>query len=321
MCVVAAKYLPKYGWVGVKNRDRNYKPTLGFKQSFKNNVESLYLLDNLTYYSEGINEYGLCIINAATAVKNDESEAAAARRHAKKEAKQNGEYRAPDGIKIRKALKYKTPKEAIEFLSKVKLKGNTICFNQEECYLMELGPDKEQLNMQKDIAKDNPNYEWTPIDSVFKIKKIDKKDIILRTNHGNFLPWAGYQEDPKDAKMSFSRESSVKRYEYALKNIKLANTPEEMLEAISKIEDKNSQFNPTRIGDYNNRTKLKTTGQLLLISKLREFTYRPIWGNVNLNNINKLNSNKSNTYLRLMPFNNRLSESTNLFKDIDKYLK
>jgi hypothetical protein len=303
MCVVAAKYLKDYGWVGAKNRDRNYKPELMFKQSFKYGVESLYLMDKITYYSEGINEYGLVIMNAATSVKNDESEAAAARRHAKKEAKTTGTYRAPDGIKIRKALKLSSAKDAAEYLASVDLRGNTLCFTADECYLLECGPNAEQLLAQKKLASEIDDYEWEKMDSEYRIKNILKNEDVIRTNHGHFLPWAGYQKDPDNEKMNLSRESSVKRFEYAKKNLKKAETPMEVLEALSKIEDTDSQHNPLRLGDYTKKTVLKTTGQMLFIPKKREFIYRPIWGNIDIGNINKLNSQKSKTYLNIVPYN------------------
>lgn len=32
MCIIVAKYFDKVGWVGVKNRDRNYVPEISFKR-------------------------------------------------------------------------------------------------------------------------------------------------------------------------------------------------------------------------------------------------------------------------------------------------
>ena len=90
MCVVAVKYFEEWGFCGVKNRDRNYLPTISFKRTTKDGIESLFIVDEVTKYSEGINEFGVAILNAATAVKNDESEAADARRKQKESAKKDG---------------------------------------------------------------------------------------------------------------------------------------------------------------------------------------------------------------------------------------
>ena len=46
MCIVAVKYFPETGWVGVKNRDRNYQPVIKIKQSFRNDIERMYILDD-----------------------------------------------------------------------------------------------------------------------------------------------------------------------------------------------------------------------------------------------------------------------------------
>ena len=38
MCVVIAKYFSGTGWVGVKNRDRNYVPDLSFRKKQNKNT-------------------------------------------------------------------------------------------------------------------------------------------------------------------------------------------------------------------------------------------------------------------------------------------
>jgi hypothetical protein len=314
MCVIAAKYFDGIGWVGVKNRDRNYKPELEFRQSFRDGIERLYLVDLLTKYSEGLNEHGICIMNAATAVKRDESEAAVLRKQRKEEMKRNRTYSAPDGVMVRNALKLSDIEEVVKYLYENEFQGNTLVFNQERCFLLECGPDKDQLEAEQKKTEEDPDYEWQEIDKVHKYKEIKKEDIILRTNHGHFLPWAGYDKNSRDEKMLFSRKSSEMRYDYARKNIKKATTPEELLEAVSKIEDEDSQMNPLRLGDYNNRARLKTTGQLMFIPKNCEFVYRPIWGNVDLNNINKLNSQKSKTFLSVKAFNSSKINESILFE-------
>lgn len=75
MCVIAVKYFEDIGWVGAKNRDRNYQPKVNIVQSNRTGVQRLYIDDALTRYTEGLNEYGVCILSAALSVKNDEKEA------------------------------------------------------------------------------------------------------------------------------------------------------------------------------------------------------------------------------------------------------
>lgn len=292
MCVVAVKYFDDYGWVGVKNRDRNYKPTIAFRYSYRDSVESMYMYDLVTKYSEGINEYGVCIINAATAVKNDESEAAAARRKQKANKKLSGTYFAPDGVKIRKALKFKDPKRAVQFLADSELKGNTFVFNKDDCYLLEGGHDKKQFEYNYTQSLDIEDYEWDKMDYYYEIKQIPKDKFEVRTNHGHVLDWMGYREDAKDDAMKFSAESTRRRYDIAYNNVKKAQNPDELIQAISIVDKKEPQMAPVRIDDAMNRKLLKTTGQLYLRPYDLTLNYRPIWGDVQTDNINNLNNKK-----------------------------
>jgi len=50
MCVIVAKYFEGTGWVGVKNRDRNYVPDLSFRKKQNKNTETLYFWDDITQY-------------------------------------------------------------------------------------------------------------------------------------------------------------------------------------------------------------------------------------------------------------------------------
>jgi len=74
MCVLACKYFKDVGWVGVKNRDRNYRPTIRVVQSFRGGTERLYIMDSKTKWTEGLNRDGIAIISTATAVIKDEKE-------------------------------------------------------------------------------------------------------------------------------------------------------------------------------------------------------------------------------------------------------
>jgi hypothetical protein len=303
MCVIAAKYLDDYGWVGIKARDRNYMTTIDIKQDSREGVEALYIFDSVTAYSEGINEYGVCIINAATSVKNDESEAAVARRYRKAKEKQNGTFRAPDGIKIRHALRYETPKEAAEYLASVHFQGNTLCFNQKECYILECTHKKEDVEYHKNMSELDPEHEWKDLDYEYTIQKIDKKDYIVRTNHGNFLTWAGYQKDSDDENQIKSRKSSEARHDVTIKNLKNVTTPDEMLDALCDLSNDDPQLNPIRLGDYQSRKKLKTTGILLMIPSKHLLKYIPVWCKVSVDkNFTKINSDKTKTFFELGHF-------------------
>ena len=92
MCIVALKHFDDLGWVGVKNRDRNYKPSIMVKQSFSRGIERIYLYDEKTKYTEGMNENGVSILSACTQVKKDEKEGT--------KVNPNSFEGSPDGKKI-----------------------------------------------------------------------------------------------------------------------------------------------------------------------------------------------------------------------------
>jgi hypothetical protein len=314
MCVIACKYLTGIGWVGVKDRDRNYKPVISIIQDAREGVESIFIKDSVTKYSEGINEFGVGILNAATSVRNDESAAAAARRYERERKKSKGTYIEPDGIKIRHALRFKTPKESAEYLASVELRGHTLVFNKEECYILEGTDKKLDFDYNKKMAAENPDHEWEPMEYEFVIKKIQKDRFVVRTNHGNFLPWSGYQKDSDDSKQMFSRMSSETRHNTVIKNLQNVDSIEGMLDAISDTSNEDKQLNPVRTGDYQDRTKLKTTGQLCLIPDKCTLIYRPIWCEMDLSYVDKINSLTTKTFFELKPF--RLTENIMMsFKD------
>lgn len=309
MCILVAKYTKDYGWIGCKNRDRNYKPKIRILQSFKDNIESLIIYDEITTYSEGVNEFGVCILNTATAVDEDESAAQDALRA--KENKANLDN--PDGLMIRKSLKFKSPKETAEYLAKSELIGHTIVFNKDECYILEGGMDKDQFFSNREEVEKNPSFEPPKLKYVYTLRKVPNDEIIIRSNHGIDLPWLGYQSGMGD-KQETSRKSSDSRLSYATKNTANVKTPEALIDALAKTDDANPQMNTLRLGDYNKKSLLKTSCQICLVPSKKEMIYVPYWCELtNLHNINNINNVKTKTYLSV-----RSRSITESFKD---YLK
>jgi hypothetical protein len=188
MCIVALKHFQNTGWVGVKNRDRNYKPLIYIKQSNRKNMERIYIWDDVTKYTEGMNEYGVCILAAAVATKSDEKEGSKGR-------DEDSKFYSSDGKRIRTALFEKTPEKAIESIRKSQLPGTIIVFNAGVAYLIEAG--------FKTSGRDQDKY-------VFKYRHIDKSETAVRTNHGVWIPWLGYQPSD-DEEEQISRDSSESR--------------------------------------------------------------------------------------------------------------
>ena len=262
MCVIAVKYFEGTGWVGVKNRDRNYKPTIRIRQLNRKGVERLVIWDEVTKYTEGVNEYGLCILNAATDVKKDEK-IGVDRSRSKKPKRGDPDFYAPDGLRIRNALLKKTPEQALDFLINAELRGSTLIFNEDECFLLE------------GMHEERGRKKW-----VYKIQEIKKNETVVRTNHGILIDWAGYPKDSDDEHMIKSRKSSEERLRVARQDILKVTNPKRMMDAASSTKNRNPQMNPLRIEKNHGKKILRTTGQIMLVPKERTLHYRPIWGDV-----------------------------------------
>ena len=280
MCVVIAKHLPEYGWVIAKNRDRNYKPVVSIKQSNRNGVQRLYMHDDKTRYTEGVNEHGVAILSASIMVKKDEKEGNAA---AGSDDQSERTYYAPDGYRIRTALFKKTAKSALNTLISMQIPGNTLIADDNDCYILE--------GAFRDYHGPNKKYEY-------RFKKLRKTDTVVRTNHGIDLPWAGYQDNRDNPHEKASRKSSLNRLRIVLKKMKSIKTPEDMFQVLSSRPEKDPQMNPIRLDDR--RRSMKTTGQLLVIPKERTLHYRPTYSEISLKNYNVINSGKNKTFFEVI---------------------
>jgi len=282
MCVVAVKYFKDVGWIGVKNRDRNYQPTVQIVQSNRTGVQRLYLDDLKTRYTEGVNEFGLSILSASLSIKSDEKEADKVDGN-----ERDASYMSPDGKDIRDALLSKSPMQAIDLLVSRELAGCTFVFNEKDCYLLEGG-----FTIKKKDAKD----QEVPRDYIYKILKIT--GYAVRTNHGVVLPQLGYKVDAADPYFARARKSSEVRRKIALNGVKNCTDPLEMMNAISETPNKDVFMNPIRLGDTN-KGDMVTTGQLMLVPAERTMHYRPIYSEVQFK-YSKLNGPDSKTFFEII---------------------
>jgi hypothetical protein len=271
MCVILAKYLPETGWIGVKNRDRGYYPIINIKKSFKNDIERIYIWDENTGYTEGLNEHGVSIISASMATISDEKGQTITH-----EGTRNN-YLSPDGKKIRTALLEHTCQNAIKNLVENELTGHTFVFDQNRCFLLESG--------------------YRTGNFIYKIQEISKHNQCVRTNHGILLPWAGYQRLPDDPGHSRKRVSSEVRKIKSEMALLDASTLDECMESILDHSEKNPQLNPCRIDDR--KGYMKTTGQIALVPKLKTLYYRPIWSGIKFN-YDKLNSDNDSCFFEIL---------------------
>ena len=301
MCLIAVKYIPKFGWVGAKNRDRNYPTEIEVVQSNRNGLQRIYIDDKLSRWTEGVNEFGVAIISASFSVKSDEKEGDKVANYQSKRAQAN--FYSPDGKSIRKALELHDPKKAANFLVEAELAGATYIFNSKKCYLLEGGYTVKKEN----ATKENPR------EYIHSLKEILPSDgLSVRTNHGIDAPELGYMEDPSDPKLVRARKSSETRLKHGMKFVKMDMVdPSELLDAIAKTPDSDPFMNPIRTGNVK-RGDMVTTGQLLLVPKERSLAYRPIYSKVSFD-YTKLNGPESKTFFEIISSRKLLS-----FKEFSK---
>lgn len=281
MCIVIAKKFPGIGWIGAKNRDRNYIPLVNIVQSNRRDIQRLYIDDSLSRYTEGLNEFGVCIINAALSVKNDEKELEKSKPVTNKKYQQAG-YMSSDGKKIRTALFEKTPEKAMHYLIENELCGSTLIFNKNECLLLEAG---------KIVDTEEETSEF-----VYKVEEV--KEYVVRTNHGILIPELGYAANSDDPDIQKSRKSSESRYNIVETELKKLIDPMKMLDVLSTKRNNDPYMNPIRFGDVKKKEML-TTGQILLVPAECTLHYRPIHSDIEFR-YTKINRPDSKTFFEVV---------------------
>ena len=192
-CIIVAKRVGDT-LIMAKNRDRAYKPELEVVHEIIDGVEVAYLRDTITDWSEGMNEYGIGILNTALMVGYDENE--------KKIVKKGGKP-SKDGAKIREALSKKTLKDTLVQVvtGDSGVKGHTL-----------IGTPQKVVSVEM-TSKHSPKIDVRDVDS----------ENFARTNHGYHYGDAGYTEGPdylssKIRKMS--AEKMVDTFEDAIEILK-----------------------------------------------------------------------------------------------------
>jgi hypothetical protein len=270
MCVVVAKYFDNVGWVGVKNRDRNYVPDLSFRKKKNKNTEVLYFWDDITQYCEGMNDSGVCVLSASLMVLDDEKEITVRTKTPSK-----------DGIKIKKALQFTDVKAVAMSLIKQKLPGCTLIFDRETCYMLE--------GAWAPGGYEDEEYKY-------KIEEIPHHTTVARTNHGVWLKWAGYQYTHDDNETA-SAISSRSRLIIAQHVVDSAETPAQLIDLLTKKYVDNWQLNALRLTDE--KKMMRTTAQLMLVPKELTMFVRPIQSNITFN-FWKLNNDNSKLWVELL---------------------
>jgi hypothetical protein len=296
MCVIAIKHLKKYGWVAGKNRDRSYKPTIKIKQSNRGGLERCLLWDDNTKWTEGVNEFGVAILNTTMTVRKDEKEG-------DKGSVSKQPFYSPTGKKVRTALLEKTPKDALNTLIDLGMEGFSVIFSKDEAYLL------ESPKFYDDNGIIDGDYDY-------KFIKLDKKKSYVRTNHGIFFPDAGYPRKSSDPNMIKSRKGSESRFSITSEWMDIVNEPMDILKALNQQPNKNPQMNPLRVSKIHGSHIMVTTGQILIIPSEHTLHYRPIWCELEVDFI-KLDNPNSKTWFEVISSRKLLSidESIPSFKE------
>lgn len=208
-CVIVAKKFDD-SFIFAKNRDRPYNPSITLIHDIVDGVEMVYMIDNDTDWSEGMNEYGIGVVNSALMITRDEAE--------KKKSKDSGKP-LKDGSIIRDALKMDNVNDIINIIINKDggLKGHTFVGTADKMYAIEYTSHHEP-----DVEEHSVN------------------DNIVRTNHGIKHSSAGYQN-------GLSFKSSAIRKNSASSQIIKAVTPDDVLSKLRKrLFKKDSMLNMKR---------------------------------------------------------------------------
>ena len=291
MCIIIARYFDDLGWVGIKNRDRNYVPDISFKRKQINGQEILYFWDDITQYCEGINSNGVAVLSASLMVRDDE-----------KEVEKRSSTPSKDGIKIRKALTQTSARDVAKSLIKQKLTGHTIIFDQHDCYILEGAWRKGEYK--------SGGYDYHVID------RVPKDKFVVRTNHGVKLKWAGYQRDDT-AGHSMSRISSECRRLIAEYATEVSDTPLEIMNRLTEDYTGNGQLNALRTTDE--VKKMRTTSQTMIIPKEKTMYIRPVQSNISFD-FWQMNNGKSQLWVEILSnrvlYDGQRDQDTSMFQQL-----
>lgn len=193
-CIIVAG---KFGGERIlaKNRDRTYKPEIRIIHTVKDGVEIVYLEDVLTGWAEGMNEFGIGIVNTALRVGYDEKEKVIVNKTGTK---------SKEGKKIKAALSNKTLKKTLSALMDSNVLGHTFVSDLNTTFAI------EATSAHKGVKR-----------------KLEGNKVVVRTNHGHEYDDAGYTKGPDYL-------SSKLRKADAEKLLKSAGNPDAVLGILRK---------------------------------------------------------------------------------------
>jgi hypothetical protein len=220
-----------------KNRDRNYTPEVRLYHEILNGVEVLYMKDETTGWCEGINEFGIGIVNAALAVREDEKQGKASKVvPGKGKGDQSTLNTLKDGKRVLRALQSENIEEAVGVIQSHLggLRGHTLIADKDTTYSLEA--------------------TWRGHD--FHVRRLPNGRRHVRTNHGQFYPDAGYTEKDGDNYLS-----SLARRDQAMRTLREVDDPSRIAPSIygRRRPDRTDPLNMVKLTDG-----MRTTSQVVM---------------------------------------------------------
>jgi hypothetical protein len=158
-----------------------------------------------------------------------------------------------NGEKIRKALKESTVEAAVQSLKLNKVTGCVMIFNTDQLWLIE-----------------------GQVDNHNQIIKHITDDRVVRTNHGIWLPTAGYQISSNNIIESMRRLSSEARYKIGKYVVDIATDFLQIMPLLAHTWSTNTQL--TTLRKPLDQINTRTTEQLMLIPKQKIMLVRNVDG-------------------------------------------
>jgi hypothetical protein len=227
MCTIIGKKFKNVGWVGVKNRDRGTATKTRLVRG-SSGIDRVTLLDESTKWSEGMNENKVTIISSSLTPYSS-----TLRNNHTKDDDKNGE-------RISEALAQSTVEKAIGVLKKTKATGCIMVFDADQMWLIE-GENKTNHQVVRKITG----------------------DTVARTNHGIWIPTAGYQMNSKNTELKLRRISSEARLLIAKYIVDTAKTPDDLILMLGENWSDNLQL--TSLVKPYAGINARTTEQLMMI--------------------------------------------------------
>jgi len=331
MCVAVAMKLPrdlKTGkptkdakWRLAKIRDRTYDADYKVRRFTvsEHGASQLFLVDTETDWTEGVSvlKDGSYLGMVNTALNNHSD-----KKDGKSKPKSNtAETVSSNGKTIRKALKQKHIKDAVNILKENKFDGCTLVTNGDDLFIIEISIPEEVSAKYRGTLKDGQRLEdvLKPEEYSTSVLEIKEDYLIVRTNSGVLDDSFGYQ--PKDGD---GYKSSIKRREYAMEALeKNAFEPIDLIVTLSRLGrdtvDKNPFFRPIRLKDEISKlpdmdVPIYSTS-IIQTDPSGTMIVKPISCTFDIKNMHNLIKSDYRTHLVILPYTSALFEG-NSFKEM-----